>query len=146
MKSNIVFSLLGTVKDFVGKRQDRWGRWRPNISLCHHQDFKVAQLELLHYTNSQRLANKIIEDIHQISPQTHVNEHIIAFDDPWDLQEVYTKLYDICVNYQFDTEKHQYYFHITTGTHIAQIVIFLLAESRLLYENNTDVSLYQTDN
>jgi transcriptional regulatory protein RtcR len=133
MKNKIVFSILGPVKDFVGKRQNeqRWSRWRPNISLCYHESFKVNELLLMYYTSNQRLFTKIVNDIAEISPQTQVKDHIISFEDPWDLEEVYTKLYDVCDSYEFDTENNEYYFHITTGTHIAQIVIFLLSESRV---------------
>jgi transcriptional regulatory protein RtcR len=133
MKNKIVFSILGTVKDFVGKRQNenRWSRWRPNISLCYHETFPINELLITYSTSNQRLLNKIVDDIAEISPQTKVSEQVISFQDPWDLEEVYTKLYDLCENYTFDTDNNEYYFHITTGTHIAQIVIFLLAESRV---------------
>src|SRR5262249_39318812 len=33
-------------------------------------------------------------------------------------------------NYSFDTEREDYLIHITTGTHVAQICMFLLTESR----------------
>jgi transcriptional regulatory protein RtcR len=133
MKKKVVFSILGSVKDFVGKRQNetRWSRWRPNVSLCYHQSFAIDELLLMHYASNQRLMTKIVNDIREISPQTQVNGSLISFEDPWDLEEVYTKLYDLCDDYTFDTDNNDYYFHITTGTHIAQIVIFLLTESRI---------------
>ena len=50
--------------------------------------------------------------------------------NPWDFSEVYTKLHDWAASYPFDTEEETYLTHITTGTHVAQICLFLLVESR----------------
>ncbi|TNF06198.1 MAG: AAA family ATPase, partial [Gammaproteobacteria bacterium] len=52
------------------------------------------------------------------------------FINPWDFEEVYAKLFDWCQSQDFDPEQNDYLFHITTGTHVAQICIFLLTESR----------------
>ncbi|MCU1228245.1 MAG: Fis family transcriptional regulator, partial [Acidobacteria bacterium] len=54
----------------------------------------------------------------------------LAVSDPWDLGEVYSALHQFARTYPFDPEAEDYLFHITTGTHIAQICIFLLTESR----------------
>ena len=51
-------------------------------------------------------------------------------EDPWDLQEVYGKLFDFAQKYGFDEDRERYHIHLTTGTHIAQICWFLLTESR----------------
>ncbi|MCJ8272007.1 MAG: RNA repair transcriptional activator RtcR family protein, partial [Psychrosphaera sp.] len=130
MAKNIVaISLLGTQLDFVGKRVDRWSKWRPNICLCAQEDMIINTLHLLHDTRSQRLANQVVHDIGAISPETQVEETLISFEDPWDLEEVYAKLYDWCQQQTFDTDENEYLFHITTGTHVAQICIYLLTES-----------------
>jgi len=50
--------------------------------------------------------------------------------DPWDFEKVYGGLFDFAKNYRFDTDEEEYYVHITTGTHVAQICLFLLTESR----------------
>ena len=39
-------------------------------------------------------------------------------------------LHDFARRYEFDPEQEQYLVHITTGTHVAQICLFLLTESR----------------
>ncbi len=127
----IAFSILGTVKDFVGRKKDRWQRWRPNVALCYQDDLPIDELHLIHESRSSRLADKVILDINEISPQTKVVHHVTEFENPWDLEEVYAKLFDICDQHPFQPEKNEYLFHITTGTHIAQIVCFLLAESRI---------------
>jgi hypothetical protein len=52
--------------------------------------------------------------------------------DPWDFEEVYAVLHDFARSYPFDPEREDYLVHITTGTHVAQICLFLLTESRHL--------------
>ena len=129
MKSTVVVSLIGTQLDYVGKRIDRWAKWRPNVSLCSQEDLIVNQLHMLHDNHSTRLANNVAVDIESVSPETKVDLHNVNFNDPWDFEEVYSKLYDWCHQQVFDTEKNDYLFHITTGTHVVQICSFLLTES-----------------
>lgn len=130
-QKRIAFSILGTVKDFVGRKKDRWQRWRPNVSLCHQEDLPIDELHIIHETRAGRLAEQVSYDINEISPNTKIIHHVTDFENPWDLEEVYSKLFDICDQHDFEPEKNEYIFHITTGTHIAQIVCFLLAESRI---------------
>jgi len=54
----------------------------------------------------------------------------VDLHDPWDFQEVYGALFDFAEDYGFDEDREQYHVHLTTGTHVAQICWFLLAESR----------------
>ncbi len=73
------------------------------------------------------------EDMRHASPETRVNFHPVDFaGDPWDFAKVYATLHAFARAYPFDTEKEDYLVHITTGTHVAQICLFLLAESRHL--------------
>lgn len=130
MKKTIVISLIGTQLDFAGRRADRWARWRPNVSLCCQQDLIVHQLHLLHDNHSHTLASTVSDDIASVSPETSVNLHSINFANPWDFEEVYAKLFDWCHQHTFDTDKNDYLFHITTGTHVVQICSYLLTESR----------------
>jgi transcriptional regulatory protein RtcR len=129
MIPNIVIGLLGTTLD-AGKSQDRWQTWRPTVSLCRQSDFVVNRLELLHAARDTKLAKTIGEDIAAVSPETEVRTHIIEFGDPWDFQHVYETLFAFARAYPFDTETENYLVHITTGTHVAQICLFLLTESR----------------
>ncbi|WP_440903044.1 RNA repair transcriptional activator RtcR [Catenovulum sp. SX2] len=129
MKKTIAVSLIGTQLDYVGKRVDRWDKWRPNVSLCSQEDLVIDQLYMLHDNHSSRLANNVAADIESISPETQVELHNVNFNDPWDFEEVYAKLYDWCHKQQFDAENNDYLFHITTGTHVVQICSFLLTES-----------------
>ena len=50
--------------------------------------------------------------------------------NPWDLEEAYGALLDYTKAYPFHPEHEDYLVHITTGTHIVQISMFLLVESR----------------
>lgn len=129
MKSTVIVSLIGTQLDYVGKRVDRWSKWRPNVSLCSQEDLLVSTLHMLHDNHSERLANNVAVDIESVSPETDVNLHNVNFIDPWDFEEVYSKLFDWCHQQKFDVDKNDYLFHITTGTHVVQICSFLLTES-----------------
>lgn len=130
MKNTVVVSLIGTQLDYVGKRVDRWAKWRPNVSLCSQEDLIVNQFHMLHDNHSSRLANNVAVDIESISPETNINLHTVNFKDPWDFEEVYAKLFDWCQQQEFDTDNNDYLFHITTGTHVVQICSYLLTESR----------------
>jgi transcriptional regulatory protein RtcR len=59
-----------------------------------------------------------------------VQLEVTEIADPWDLEETYGALRDFSRRYPFDPTREDYLAHITTGTHIAQISLFLLVESR----------------
>lgn len=128
MRKTIVVGILGTQLDYVGQKIDRWQRWRPTVALCSQPEWIVDELHLLYESRSQRLYNQVYSDIARISPETTVIPHISDFTNPWDFEEVYARLYDFCQQMPFD-EDNQYLLHITTGTHVAQICMFLLTES-----------------
>ena len=50
----------------------------------------------------------------------------------WGFAEVYAVLRDFADRLDFDTDREDYLVHITTGTHVAQICLFLLTETRHL--------------
>ena len=130
-KKLVILGLLGTQLDRgVGSR--RWEAWRPTISLCQHEDLLVDRLELLHDRKRTALANTVIADIASVSPETETSRHLVEFSDAWDFEEVYGALADFARAYQFEPERKEYLVHITTGTHVAQICLFLLTESRHL--------------
>jgi transcriptional regulatory protein RtcR len=125
----VIFGLLGTSLD-TGRSPNRWERWRPTVSLCQHDDLAVDRMELLYPQMGMNLANQVREDIIQVSPQTQVRLHLVDPKDPWDFEEVYTALHDFAAGYAFDQEREEYLVHITTGTHVAQICLFMLTETR----------------
>jgi len=131
MKKTIVFGFLGVKLDARGgfNVQKRWGKWRPTVGLCSQSDLSVDRLELLHDPRDKPLAGRIIEDIAEASPATEIRCHELALADPWDFEEVYTRLRDFSLDYDFDIDHEDYFVHITTGTHVVQICWFLLAEA-----------------
>jgi transcriptional regulatory protein RtcR len=126
---NILISLLGTTLD-KGFKENRWERWRPSVAICQHEDLLIDEYHLLYPKKFLRLVNKISSDIKIVSPETEVLPHQLDFKDAWDFEEVYTGLVDFLEHFDFHKEEDQYLFNITTGTHVAQICIYLLAESR----------------
>lgn len=130
MKKNIVFGFLGNILDSRGRGNKRWLQWRPTVDICAHDELPISRFELLMYKEDKELAKQVANDIKTLSPQTQVNLIEIDITDPWDFEQVYTSLWDIAKQYPFDTYREDYFLHITTGTHVAQICWFLLAESR----------------
>jgi len=130
-KSNVVIGLLGTTLD-AGRNQDRWQSWRPTVAICRQPDFVVKRLELLHGLRDKSLAQLLAKDIAAVSPETTVRLNEIEFGDPWDFERVYETLFKFARAYPFEADEEDYLIHITTGTHVAQICLFLLTESRYL--------------
>jgi transcriptional regulatory protein RtcR len=130
-KPHVVIGLLGTTLD-AGRSHDRWQSWRPTVAMCRQPDFLVKRLELLHGLRDKALATRVANDITAVSPETTVRLNEIEFGDPWDFERVYETLFKFARGYPFDGENENYLIHITTGTHVAQICLFLLTESRYL--------------
>jgi transcriptional regulatory protein RtcR len=130
-KRTVVIGLLGPVLD-NGRGPERWERWRPSVSLCQFEDLLVHRFELLHQRKFATLCCTICADLATVSPETEVRAHEIEFDDAWDFQGVYEKLHEFAKSYPFKPEEEDYLVHITTGSHVAQICLFLLTEARYL--------------
>ncbi|MBS9778176.1 MAG: RNA repair transcriptional activator RtcR [Gammaproteobacteria bacterium] len=130
---NVVISIVGSVLDFKGKEMvRRFYQWRPNFAIAlHHETLKIDQHELIYDYQSRKSAQILLDDIHGMNPEINVNLHKVSIRNPWDFGEVYAKLHEFATSYQFE-EENNYYIHITTGTHVAQICLFLLTESHFL--------------
>jgi transcriptional regulatory protein RtcR len=126
----VAIGLLGSTLDAGGKANARWEKWRPSVSLCQQDDLVIDRFELLYARNSLALAKTIANDIATVSPETSVILRELAIANPWDLGEVYSALHEFARTYPFDPDAENYLIHITTGTHVAQICMFLLTESR----------------
>lgn len=126
----VVIGLIGTNLDAPGEGAERWNRWRPTISLCQHDELLIDRLELLHQEKDSDLIESVRDDLRSVSPETEVRTHQLEIRDPWDFDEVFGALHDFARAYPFDPEREDYLVHITTGTHVAQICLFLLTESR----------------
>jgi len=124
-----VVSFLGTMLD-RGVGSDRWDHWRPNVAMCQHDDLLIERLVLLTDRQFTRLYHTVAADIAHVSPETQVERRDIGLKDPWDFEEVFDKLYRHAQELAFDPERDDVLVHMATGTHVAQICLFLLTESR----------------
>jgi len=128
-KKQVVIGMLGSVLD-SGFHEERWNKWRPTISLCKHTELPVDRFELIFDPKFQDLANLVMADIPRVSAATEVRGTTQALQDPWDFEEVYAALHDFARSYEFKPDTEDYLVHITTGSHVQQICLFLLTESR----------------
>jgi transcriptional regulatory protein RtcR len=125
----VTIGLVGSVLD-AGTGPERWEKWRPTVAICQYEDLVFDRLELLYQPRFTAIFEQLVEDIRRVSPETTVRGHLISCEDPWDFQDVYACLHDFARAYPFDVDDEEYYVHITTGTHVAQICLFLLTEAR----------------
>ncbi|MEM9827309.1 MAG: RNA repair transcriptional activator RtcR [Planctomycetota bacterium] len=128
-KQSVVIGLLGTNLDRP-RGKDRWSHWRPSVGLCQQPDLLIDRFELLYDPAHIKLAGQVAGDIRKVSPETEVCLTKIKIGDHWDFEEVYAALHDHARSRTQDSEYEDLLVHITTGTHVAQICLFLLAESR----------------
>jgi transcriptional regulatory protein RtcR len=130
-RRQVVLGFLGTQLD-AGGGPRRWERWRPTVDLCARDDFAVDRLVLFADPAYARLRAEVTADIASVSPETRVEPAPLGIADPWDFEEVFAKLLDFARAFAWDAEREDYFVHITTGTHVAQICLFLLTEARYL--------------
>ena len=132
MKTTVI-SVLGTQKDAHGGRgPSRWDTWRPTIGLVQQENLLIDELHLILNSEHMPLAERVKDDIISVSPQTKVIFDIVQLKDPWDFEEVYDKFYSYAKKPCFHEDATNYYIHISTGSHVEQICLFLLAESHHL--------------
>lgn len=130
-RKKVVIGFLGTKLD-SGLADKRWERWRPTVALFAHESFVPDAIELLMFNGDYpQLAERVTADIKSIRPDAAVNEHTLPVEDAWNFQQVYAALHDFAKSYTFE-EDTDYFVHLTTGTHVAQICLFLLTEARYL--------------
>jgi len=128
----VLLSLLGCRLDSHGHGKGRWGVWRPSVALAMQSDIHFDRYYLLYQPEFTHLMEKVADDIRTASPGTEVIPEEVPFNNPWDFEEVYARLYDFSKRKNFSAEENSYYIHITTGSHVAQICLFLLNESHHL--------------
>jgi transcriptional regulatory protein RtcR len=132
MKPTVVLGFIGSTLDASKMGPTRWSKWRPTVGMCMHSDLRIDRLELIHGPMHSGLVSYVAQDIAGVSPETQVVPRAMDFADAWDFEEVYGKLLDFARAYPFDPDAENYLVHITTGTHVAQICLFLLTEARYL--------------
>jgi transcriptional regulatory protein RtcR len=127
----VAFGFLGSKLDAMGGfSEKRQNAWRPTVSLALDKSLGISRLELWYSKQHLRLATQVKSDIEAHAPSPEVRLREVEIRDPWNFEEVYSFLYDFCNQYQFKSPQEEYYVHLTTGTHVAQICLFLLTESR----------------
>lgn len=130
-RRTVVLGFLGTKLD-SGRTEKRWERWRPTVGMFAHDEFVPDELELLTFNGEcLALADQIVADIHSLRPAAEVRLHNLGVADAWSFQQVYAALHEFSKAYDF-REDTDYYVHLSTGTHVAQICLFLLTEARYL--------------
>lgn len=129
VKRIVVIGFIGTQLD-SGKGSARWEKWRPSVAMTQHEDLVISRFDLLHTGKHDELVSRLTQDIGSVSPETQVVEHNLPIADPWDFEDVYGNLFDFAKSYIFDPDKEEYWIHITTGSHVAQICMFLMTEAR----------------
>ena len=130
---NVLISFLGTTLDRKGGfTPGRWEIWRPSVAIAMHSELHFDKYYLLYQPKFASLKDHIAEDIQSVSPRTEIIPVELDMKDPWDFEEVYDTLYNFSYQYNFAAEEADFYIHITTGTHVAQICLFLLTESHHL--------------
>jgi transcriptional regulatory protein RtcR len=131
-EKTVVLGFIGTRFD-AGQGKSRWEKWRPTVSLGMYQDFAADRIELLvDQRRFKTVVGQVLEDLRDLSPDTELRVHDFHVVDPWDFEQMYSKLFDFVRGYDFDVESEDYLVHITTGTHVAQICWFLLTEARFV--------------
>ncbi|MCB1051527.1 MAG: sigma 54-interacting transcriptional regulator [Acidobacteria bacterium] len=125
----VVIGFYGSVLD-AGRGGKRWEKWRPTLTLVQQEDWRVDRLILLHDRRHQADMRHLIQDIQSCAPETELVLEELTFQDAWDFEEVFNGLYQFAKSLNYDEENESYYIHITTGTHVAQICLFLLTEAR----------------
>lgn len=127
----VIISFLGSQLD-SGATDARWRRWRPSVALAQ-ESLGASRVELL-LTSKEKLEGltpQVVQDMHSISPALDVRTHDLAVADPWNFPSMYAALADFARSYDFRDDE-EYFVHLSTGTHVAQICLFLLTESKHL--------------
>lgn len=138
MKKKVVFSFLATERDklpdILKNRKERWGKYRPNISICRAEGFPVSRLILLRSRKAEHvaLAEEVKQDIGIISPDTNVEIRDFPLEGeraPWELATVYDRLLEIVSSFDFRQDKEDYFFYSNPGSHIMKMCIMLFVDS-----------------
>ncbi|MGZ8227617.1 MAG: RNA repair transcriptional activator RtcR [Methylococcaceae bacterium] len=130
--NTVIIGILGARLDHAGLGKKRLERWRPSISLLMHDNLAVDEFVLIYHTEEQQLADLTLKDMAAISPKTQLTPYQVDYANAWDFEQVYSQLHDFTRYYNFDPEQNDYYVHITTGTHVAQICLYLLTEANYI--------------
>jgi transcriptional regulatory protein RtcR len=130
--NNVIIGILGARLDHAGFGKRRQERWRPSISLLMHDNLPVHEFVLIYHPDEQPLADLTLHDMAALSANIRLTAYQVDYENPWDFEQVYSQLHEFTRWYAFDPEQNNYYVHITTGTHVAQICLYLLTEANYI--------------
>lgn len=128
-KKVVGVGILGNVLD-QGFGRRRWERWRPTVDLARQSELAITRFHLLHQVRLTELAGLVAQDMRQHNPELEVVLEILPDHDPWDFEAVYAVLFDLSRRIVVDPSCEDLLVHITTGSHVHQICLFLLTEAR----------------
>ncbi len=131
MKRNVVFGLFDPEWDGVTPDATT-PAWRPTLCAVTQPDFPVARFILLVQSPFLAMAEKLVEEMRAASPGIEIEMHTNTLNDPWDFEEVYGYLFDIAEGQTYDLDHEDYFVHMSAGTHVMRISLFLLIEARIL--------------
>ena len=122
---------LGITLD-QGTGATRLTKWRPTIHACTIPSLPVARLELLTTGEHPELERQVLADLETQAPHMQVRLTRLPVHNPWDFAEMYAALDDWTRTAPIDWDQEDCLVHVTTGTHTAQICLFLLVETQRL--------------
>ncbi len=94
-------------------------------------DFPVSTYELFYQKEYSELALRVKQNIEERS-MTKVRLHLVDFKAAMELRIRVCGIFRFFPKYQFDHENLEYFVNISTGTHVMQICLFLLAEAKFV--------------
>jgi transcriptional regulatory protein RtcR len=129
MTKTVMYSFLGSDLD-GGFQEKRWNRWRPNVGVSASTDPVIDTLVLLYDKRHSELATLVAADakVASTSPGFAVVLKEVELN-PYDLKDTFLMMEELRANTVFEPDTN-YLLNITTGTHIMQIVCFLMIESK----------------
>ena len=123
-RQKVGIGILGNILD-SGKK-----RWRPTVDIVRHEAPRLDRFHLLHLKPHIEMARKVAQDMREILPSLEVELVELPIHNAWDFEAVYATLLDVSRKLALDPSRHEVFVHLTTGSHVQQICLFLLTEAR----------------
>jgi transcriptional regulatory protein RtcR len=124
-----MYSFLGTQLD-GGFQEKRWNRWRPNVGIAASTDPEINTLVLLYNEKHKKLAEQVAQDAVTAANRMSFSVRLKQVEmDPYDLPSTYLMMIKLREEETFQPDT-RYLFNLSTGTHIIQVAIYKMIESR----------------
>ncbi|MFO0558165.1 MAG: RNA repair transcriptional activator RtcR family protein [Polyangiales bacterium] len=118
----------------VGQRFDAPKQWRPTLVCTMHPEVVAFdRVVLIEQPGAEVVTEMLIRDIERANKGRSIACERVAIDlkNPWSFEEVYAKFYAFARARSW-RERDEHYVHMTTGTHVMQIVWYLLVSERFV--------------